>query len=172
MKVVYSDDPVPEGTMCVFPGTTKLVPNSIFLAGPTPRDAETPSWRPEALKILANLGFDGTVFVPEWKNKNPEIERNYLDQVEWEWEALHKSDTIVFWVPREIEKMPAFTTNVEFGFYLGENDALVLYGRPEWAAKKGYLDWLYTKLTNRQPHTDLTELLMHAMGLPAMVLPY
>lgn len=32
------------------------IPKSIFLAGPTPRDDETPTWPPEALEILRGLG--------------------------------------------------------------------------------------------------------------------
>lgn len=41
---------------------------SIFLAGPTPRSKEVQSWRPEALRILKNLGYDGQVYV---KYRNP-----------------------------------------------------------------------------------------------------
>lgn len=94
MKVVYSDDPAPEG----------VVSESIFLAGPTPRDMETPSWRPEALEILEGFNFSGAVFVPERKSRIRDFD--YDLQVEWEWDCLHAADIIVFWVPREIEKMP------------------------------------------------------------------
>jgi hypothetical protein len=38
---------------------------SIFLAGPTPRRPEVASWRPDALRILQEAGYDGVVFVPE-----------------------------------------------------------------------------------------------------------
>lgn len=133
MRVIYSDEESP----------TEVVKKSIFLAGPTPRDAETPSWRHEALKILEDIGFDGTVFVPERQHNKI---YDYDTQVEWEWNCLHNSDVIVFWIPRELEKMPGFTTNVEFGFYLAEDVSLILYGRPDWAAKKGYLDWIYRKI--------------------------
>ena len=42
---------------------------SIFLAGPTPRSKEVKSWRPEAIRLLKEKGFDGVVFVPEFENK-------------------------------------------------------------------------------------------------------
>lgn len=38
---------------------------SIFLAGPTPRTREFLGWRPQAIEILKNLGFDGAVYSPE-----------------------------------------------------------------------------------------------------------
>lgn len=56
--------------------------HAIFLAGPTPRDPETPSWRPEALKILEDMGYNGVVFVPE--QDDGEWRGSYIDQVEWE----------------------------------------------------------------------------------------
>ena len=49
MKVFYSDGPV---------GWDGESP-SIFLAGPTPRREDVPSWRPQALEVLAGLGFTG-----------------------------------------------------------------------------------------------------------------
>lgn len=61
MKVIYSDQKI------VVPAGQK----SIFLAGPTPRDQQTPSWRIEALTILDGLGFNGIVFVPESSNGQP-----------------------------------------------------------------------------------------------------
>jgi len=112
--------------------------HAIFLAGPTPRDPETPSWRPEALEMLEYLGYDGVVFVPEeadgqWKG-------SYTDQTEWEKMGLEMADRIVFWVPRDLVKMPAFTTNVEFGNYVRSGKAIL--GHPEGAPKTRYLDWL------------------------------
>ena len=111
------------------------LPRSIFLAGPTPRDEQTPSWRPEAINILQNLGFTGTVLVPEDRNNKREFE--YDDQVHWEWAAINQATVVVFWVPRELKKMPAFVTNVEFG--LLATSGKVLLGAPDGASKMGYL---------------------------------
>lgn len=115
------------------------LPKSIFLAGPTPRDPITASWRPEALSILEELGFEGHVFVPENANWQPH-DRHEENQVTWEWEALNAATVVVFWVPRELTHMPALTTNVEFGAYA--NSGKCLLGYPRAAAKMRYLDRL------------------------------
>jgi len=108
---------------------------SIFLAGPTPRDPATPSWRPEALRLLQALGFDGQVFVPEAADWAPH--NHYDDQIQWEWEALNSATVVAFWVPRDLATMPALTTNVEFGL-LVQSGKLVL-GYPSAAPKMKYL---------------------------------
>lgn len=114
------------------------LPKSIFLAGPTPRDEDTSSWRPEALEILKALNFEGSVYVPEqadWSKHD-----HYDQQVAWEWEALSISTVVVFWVPRELKAMPAFTTNVEFGLMIASGKCLL--GYPEGAPKMRYLHQL------------------------------
>jgi hypothetical protein len=90
---------------------------SIFLAGPTPRQPEVPSWRPLALDLLRGLDFAGTVLVPERRDWS--VRFSYLDQVEWEHQGLEGCSVIAFWVPRDLERLPGFTTNVEFGRYTG-----------------------------------------------------
>lgn len=108
MQVVYANQPFPDAWT-----------SSLFLAGPTPRDAETPSWRPEALQLLEQLGYDGVVFVPEpqvpsW-DSGPDA---YQAQMAWERQGLDYADVILFWIPRDMRKMPGLTTNVEFGRYV------------------------------------------------------
>lgn len=116
----------------------QTLPKSIFLVGPTPRSKEVKSWRPEAAEILNNLGFTGTVFIPENANWGPKD--SYDDQVFWEWEALDQATTIACWIPRDLINMPAFTTNVEFGLY-AKSGKLVL-GYPREAPKMHYLNYL------------------------------
>ena len=147
MKVIYSDQKI------VVPSGQR----SIFLAGPTPRDQQTPSWRIEALTILDGLGFNDIVFVPESSNGQPK--ENYIPQTEWEYAALHVATTITFWIPRSLPDMPGFTTNVEFGYWVKSKSGKVLYGRPDTAEKIKYLDWLYNKVTGQQPVNELTALL-------------
>jgi hypothetical protein len=115
------------------------LPKSIFLAGPTPRAREVPSWRPEALRILKDvLAFSGTVFVPGTKEGVLGV---YTDlHVRWEWEALAQATVVAFWIPRHIEHMPAFTTNVEFGLLATSGKTVM--GHPDAAPKMGYLDAL------------------------------
>jgi len=127
MQVIYANQSFPESWS-----------SAIFLAGPTPRSAEVPSWRPEALRLLAAAGYDGVVFVPE--DEDGEWRHSYLEQVEWESAGLNFADVIVFWVPRALETLPAFTTNVEFGHWVGSGKAVL--GYPPGAPKNRYLDWL------------------------------
>ena len=115
---------------------------SIFLAGPTPRSTDVPSWRPEALEKLRNLGFDGAVFVPEDNQVAPRFD--YLNQIEWEEQGLYLADAIVFWVPRDLETMPAFTTNIEWGAWFDSGKAVL--GAPDDAPKMGYLNYYANKL--------------------------
>ena len=43
-----------------------LARKSVFLAGPTPRQKDIDSWRPEAIEIFrGRLQFTGTLLVPE-----------------------------------------------------------------------------------------------------------
>ena len=89
---------------------------SIFLAGPTPGGENAKSWRVDTCKKLEELWFGGVVYVPEystWKSKE-----DYVDQAMWEREGLIKASVIFFWIPRGLPDMPAFTTNVEFGYWL------------------------------------------------------
>lgn len=127
--------------MTVFYARDKL-PKSIFLAGPTPRDKAVPSWRPEALKLLE--GFNGHIYVPEDSSWSPKF--TYDDQVEWEWEGIMTATVVLFWVPRELQTMPAFTTNVEYGMAVPLRNVVV--GWPEDSPKNRYLE----KLADRYGH--------------------
>lgn len=147
MIINYSDQEVLKGTQ------------SIFLAGPTPRDKEITSWRNEACKILEKLNFDGLVYIPEYSSWKPKAD--YVDQAMWERKALTHASIIVFWIPRKLPEMPAFTTNVEFGYWLHTNK--VIYGRPDNAEKIKYLDWLYKLDYNEEPINNLEELLTKAI---------
>lgn len=133
MKVIYSNEPpyVDNGK------------SALFLAGCTTRSADVPSWRPEAIQILSDLKFSGTVLVPE--PSNGQRFPDYDKQVEWEYMGLGRCSQIVIWVPRNMENMLGLTTNVEAGYWLAREHTKVIYGRPEGAPHTKYLDWLYLK---------------------------
>lgn len=148
MEINYSDQPVKKST------------KSIFLAGPTPRSKDNTSWRNQACEILKKLDYDSLVYVPEYSSWKPKAD--YVDQAMWEREALTNATIIVFWIPRTLPDMPAFTTNVEFGYWLHTNK--VIYGRPDNAEKIKYLDWLYKLDYNEEPINNLEELLTKAVN--------
>lgn len=153
MKVCYYDTEMAKGE------------NSIFLAGPTVRREQLATWQGEfwrrnAIKILEELGYDGIVYVPEYLY-DKDIITDY-QKFEWEWEALHASSVVLFWVPRQFPELPALCTNVEFGFYNGIGKKVV-YGRPDTADRIDYLDHLYLKLYDKKPQIDLKNLLKEAI---------
>lgn len=148
MTINFSDQEVLKGN------------KSIFLAGPTPRNGKSLSWRKEALKILEELEYDGIVYVPEYSNW--QTKPDYLDQVLWERNALTEAKIILFWIPRKIPDMAGLTTNVEFGYWL--HSKKVIYGRPDDAEKIKYLDWLYEFDYNKKPVNDLKTLIAEGIN--------
>lgn len=166
-KVVFVPQDLP-------PTRRGVTPNSIFLAGPTPRDKNVQGWRQEALEILEEAGYTGYVFVPQ--DENWGWCGDYQRQVEWEWQALGRAERVLFWVPRNLENMPAFTTNVEFGFMAATWPDRVVLGFPEGSPKNRYLasiangvDKFATALGLPAPagpipvHHDLRSALLHGV---------
>jgi len=124
MNVIYALEELP-----------KVINKSIFLAGPTPRDEDGNPWRKEAVEILKKSGYDGVVYIPEPRDGS--WAKNYDDQIEWEELCLNQADCIVFWIPRDLKTMPAFTTNIEWGKW--EDSGKVVLGYPKDAEKMRYL---------------------------------
>jgi hypothetical protein len=102
LMLVYAGDPLPEGS-------------SVFLAGPTPRSDNVPSWRPGAVRELA-AQWSGpgrlAVLIPEPSGRRWAYHDN---QAEWETAGREAATAILFWIPRDLRTLPGFTTNVEFG---------------------------------------------------------
>ena len=72
------------------------------------------------------MGFPGVVLIPERRDWVSSFD--YIDQVEWEFTCLEAATVIAFWIPRDLISLPGFTTNVEFGRYVGSGKCV--YGRP------------------------------------------
>lgn len=138
--------------------------HSIFLAGPTSRSLEVLSWRPALIDILKRLNYHGIVYIPEPPPGVSFGEEDfvYADQIEWELKYLHKAKKILFWIPRNLETLPGFTTNVEFGLFIKSNPEKVVLGYPldgngNPPPKLKYLKHLYAKYAGKDPVTDLEE---------------
>lgn len=123
MNVIFARKTIPEN-----------LTNSIMLCGPTPRDAETKSWRPDALELFNKYKFNGTILVPE--DKDWGVKGDYYDQIEWEEQGLKTADCILFWIPRKLDTMPGLTTNDEWGYYKASGK--VVLGVPDEAEKCRY----------------------------------
>jgi hypothetical protein len=112
---------------------------SIFLAGPTPRDPSVKSWRYEAYDILKN--HEDSKDWEELEIYSPEpvdTETDYYDyQIKWENAYLKQATCILFWIPRELDTLPGFTTNIEFGEWMKSGKIVV--GFPKDAPKTKYI---------------------------------
>lgn len=106
---------------------------SVFLAGPTPeRKSRVPSWRPDAVDILATLwGYDGPLWAISPESRGGGRAKRYEDQVRWELRARHLATVVLFWIPRDMRTMPGQTTNVEFGFDIAKQRQVVLGCPPD-----------------------------------------
>lgn len=151
MNIIYARQPIDK---------TKLTSGSVMLCGPTPRTADVLSWRPEAIRRFRELGYGGTLLVPE--NESGICQGDYIEQVEWEEEALTRANCIMFWIPRKMDTMPGFTTNVEFGTWM--RSGRVVLGCPPEAEKVKYLQY-YARKLNIPSLTDLDDTIQAAIKM-------
>lgn len=126
---------------------------SIFLAGPTIRNGKfEDSWRYKAVELFEKLGFNGNIYVPESITGN--YSTDIKQTVQWEWDRLESSKKIMFWIPRDLETLPGFTTNIEFGRYITLCPNDVILGFPIGAPKTKYIELLYNRFSSHTiPHT-------------------
>ncbi|MBD1866137.1 nucleoside 2-deoxyribosyltransferase domain-containing protein [Cyanobacteria bacterium FACHB-471] len=124
------------------------------MAGPTPRYSNVSSWRPNALKILKQLGYDGVVFIPE--SQDAQRDSDYDQQMDWELGAMRRSDVILFWIPATPDTLPANTTRVELGLQI--HSGKVILGLPQGAYRTRYLERLANQ-RNIVVHRTLEETL-------------
>lgn len=154
-RLIFSDNPkIPEG--------------GIFLAGPTHRkNGYNNSWREEAVRLFREKFYYGYIYIPEYADGKEftESDESIRVETEWEWEALSKAKVIMFWVPRELKEMPAFTTNIEFGRYTALSPEKVILGYPDTAVKMRYLKLLYDKECGKKPEHTLEKTVGNALHL-------
>ncbi|GAA2490276.1 nucleoside 2-deoxyribosyltransferase domain-containing protein [Streptomyces gobitricini] len=111
---------------------------SVYLCGPTPTDPAERSWRPAAVDAL-RAAWDGpgrlAVFLPE-----PATGGSYPvyeDQIAWEEEAMRRSDVVLFWIPREMNRLPGLVSNIKWGAWYDSGRAVL--GTPPRAERMAYL---------------------------------
>lgn len=154
-KLIFSDNPqIPEG--------------GIFLAGPTHRkNGYNGSWRQEAVKLFREKSYYGHIYIPEYADGKEFVESDESIRIEteWEWEALSKAKVIMFWVPRELKELPAFTTNIEFGRYTALSPEKIILGYPDTAVKMRYMELLYDRECNKKPKHTLEKTVISALRL-------
>jgi hypothetical protein len=144
MRVVYAGDYT---YLYSRPGPSPRV----FLAGPTPRDADVKSWRPEAIELFRKCNFNGVLYVPEPLEGHMGKWPEYDTQCHWEQSHLSNASTILFWVPRNMKTLPGMTTNVEFGLFV--TSGKVVLGYPDDAEHMKYFQYCATSYRIPIAHT-------------------
>lgn len=145
MNIIYVFEDIPESMR-----------QSVILLGPSSLDQGVTAWRVEALQHLEKLGFEGTVLIPEQRQRNSSID--YNEHLKWVTQACRQAEIILFWVPRDLEKLPGLKTNVEFGQYV--SSPRMIYGAPPQAQKVKYLRTLASSY-DRPCFSDLSLMLEH-----------
>jgi nucleoside 2-deoxyribosyltransferase len=130
--------------------------------GPEARKDEF--WRYRSIQLLESFGYDGVLFIPEYNPNNPDAHNiEYEDQIQWELDAMNMADVIVFFVPRSLDSLPAFTTNVEFGYWL--RSGKIVFGDTPHAEKNRYLKDLMGIDQAGTPQKGLVETIRKATQL-------
>jgi nucleoside 2-deoxyribosyltransferase len=151
MKIIYAQSPI------------EIQGKSVFLAGPTPRSKDVKGWRKDFVNIFKDEGFEGTLLLPEFEDlKDFTVNFAYNKQIEWEHEAMERADIILFWIPRTLPDMPAFTTNTEFGYWIAKNPSKIKLGIPDFAVKCDYIKYMANK-ENIKINTESTTLISNVL---------
>lgn len=120
----------PSDIQVIRPGEEIPFNTGLFLAGPTPRSPDVPSWRPGAIRLLAQTWLGPgplVVYNPEPLGPPEDLDEQYS----WETRARAAATVIAFWIPRDMKTMPGMTTNVEFGYDVAMDRQVVLGCPPD-----------------------------------------
>lgn len=152
MKIIYTQEAIPN-----------QINKSIFLAGPSLRPNQSGiSWRINALEILELLGYDGVVFVPEFRDGIFDDNFNWEHQVKWETKCLQIADNILFHINRNLStELYGLTTNDEWGYWK-DSGKCVLSIVPN-ADKTEYQEW-WAKQLKVPTYYDLYHSILHIIN--------
>jgi hypothetical protein len=147
MKSLYYDDPLEPPML-----------QSIFLAGPTARDART-AWRLEALAMFEARGFRGTAILPEFRDGTfdarvparfgappsplPSMRATSFNILAWETTGIEHASVVLFWMPFALDSgpdsLPGFTTRAEVSRELARDATRLALGMPAGALSGGHI---------------------------------
>lgn len=65
----------------------------------------------------------------------------YKTQIEWEYDGLTTANIILFWIPRDLQTLPGFTTNIEWGYWCRRKPSKLVLGFPPNAYKMKYIEY-------------------------------
>jgi hypothetical protein len=138
---------------------------TIFLAGPIERvpsggSAKLPRWRDEALQILDHRTEKLVIYNPQWDTQPSNW--SYERQILWERRAMHHAMVRLFWIARVLPDLPGFTTNIEAGEYLHDEDTV--FGAPPSAPHMRHLQ-TRCALLGKPWYTSLEQACNVAVGL-------
>jgi hypothetical protein len=134
---------------------------SIFLAGPTSGGVLRTAWRAEALQLLQDRGFTGTVLLPEFRDglfeQNaprvfgapaspiPGMRATSHNILHWETTGIERATVVLFWMPFRIghkddpESLPGFTTRAEVSRELARDPSRIVLGMPNRALSSSHI---------------------------------
>ena len=136
---------------------------SVFLAGPTRRALDdvprlTP-WRARAVELFRSGGFDGTLVVPEFRERTfaaavqerfggaptcvPGMKATSCGVLAWETAGIEHASVVLFWMPFSLgdddASLPGFTTRAEVSRELARDPSRVVLGMPEGALSSSHI---------------------------------
>ena len=110
---------------------------------------------------MEKYGFENDVISPEWENNMRPDNWTYEYQVDWEVKRIRICERILFWIPRDMEKLPCLTTNIEFGTVIGSKKKLWVGGN------NVHNNYIKTRLemSGRKFYDNLEEMIKQICGV-------
>jgi len=174
MRALYYDDPI----------VTAPLARSLFLAGPTSAGSRT-AWRIEALAILEQRGFDGSVIIPEFREGSfaalapvrfgapvssiASMRSTSFNILQWETAGIEHVSVALFWMPFALAaegdpaSLPGFTTRAEVSRELARDASRIVLGMPERALSASHIRY-HAHLANVRVWATLGETIDAALA--------
>jgi len=127
MDIIYAREPFPI-----------KITKTLYLADYSTEKPRISTWYQDALDILAQKQYDGSVYVPFIPDGSSF--QDFSEQLVWHQTAMDRSDVIVFWIPGDSEQFTTYMTFTEFERRVkGRN---VIWGYPRNISRLNVMDEL------------------------------